>query len=330
MTPSKPPKPPPFTKPELILRLVDLPEAELIRRDLERELLPTAKGVTPKRRTTPTIKEVQVEVGKVVHKHGSSTNFTKRVLNKKITRIGRQGRLVLLLLEGADETDAEDVLVFDFSSGGQLRLNKRKDELDPDTAVVLGVGGANQLRFLDTKVGAQMYVVAQEELSQRSSLLERMGLDRMGLDPIRGPVSWQNFQNLCQSTRARHKGLKSFLSDETLVLGVGDIYSDEIMFHAELNFRREVGSLTPTEVRRFCRALTSTLHEAIRCRGTSLYRRPYYNLNGEPGTYGDHLEVYMRAGELSSRGGTVVSTRFSNRMTFYCDKTQKLLEELED
>ena len=312
------------------MRLVDLPEAELIRRDLERELLPTAKGTPPKRRSNPIIKEVQVEVGKVVHKHGSSTNFSKRVLNKKITRIGRQGRLVLLLLEGADEGADEDVLVLDFAAGGQLRLNKRKDAMDGDTAVVLGIGGANQLRFLDTKVGAQMYVVAQQELSQMSSLLERMELDRMGLDPIRGPVSWQGFQELCQSTGARHKGLKSFLSDENLVLGIGDIYSDEIMFHAELNFRRKAGSLSPTEVRRFCRALTVTLHEAMRCRGTSLYRRPFYNLNGEPGTYGDHLEVYMRAGELSSRGGTIVSTRFSDRMTFYCDKTQKPLEEQDD
>jgi len=316
---------PQFTKPELILRLVDLPEAELLRRDLERELLASTKGsAATKKQTFPTIRNIEVEGRSAIPNHKSIKDFTKRVLSKKITKIARQGRLIFLLLEAKDTPN--QVLVLDFDSGGLLRLCKPREAVAPETVAIFGLGGLGQLRFLETKVGAQMYVVPQSELTTTASLLQHMGLEKMGLDPLRQSITWQSFYELCNSTQANRKGVKSLLCDEKFVLGVGDIYSDEILFHAELNYRREAGNLTATEARRFCRALTGTLHDALKQRGTSIVKRPFLDLHGEPGSFGDHLEVFMRKGELSSRGGTVVSSRFSSRTTYYCDKTQMLRE----
>lgn len=75
---------PQFTKPELILRLVDLPEAELLRRDLERELLASTKGsAATKKQTFPTIRNIEVEGRSAIPNHKSIKDFTKRVLSKK-------------------------------------------------------------------------------------------------------------------------------------------------------------------------------------------------------------------------------------------------------
>ncbi len=327
----KPPQPKKtqFTIPELTLRLVDLPEAELLRRDIERELLQPGKGTiaAPKRPVYPIIRNIEVENSAAIPQNRPPNRLKKRLLERKITRVARQGRLLLLLLE-ANETP-NDVMVLDFGPGGLLRLCKSTEAIDPDTTVILSLTGSRQLRFLDTKVGAKMYVLPQKDLPNRKALLGLMGLDKMGLDPFGRGISWQSFYNRCNSPGARSKGLKSFLCDENLVLGVGDIYSDEILFHAGLNHTRETGTLSPTEARRFYRDLTGTLHEALKYRGTSLFGRPFLDLRGQPGTYGERLEVYQRKGELNSRGGTVERKRFSNRFTYFCNKTQ-LPKPLED
>lgn len=313
------PKKPRFTKTELFLRLVDLPEAELLKRDLEREFFASGKGSASaaKKQSPPIVRSVEVLSRSLTKDHATVPDFTKQMLNRKIVRIRRLGRYIFLLLEAKNLPDA--VLILNFSSGGLLRLTKKTAAVDSDTALILGLSGSRHLRFLETKEGAQVYVLPRAEVTQSLPLLANLGFDPLNPDQTK---TWQEFHSLCK--KAGSKGLKSFLCDENFVAGVGDLYSDEVLFHAELNYRRLANSLTPTEVRRLCQALTGTLYDSLKHRGASLFKRPFMDLYGEPGAYGQHLEVFMRKGELSSRGGMVVTSRFSNRSTYYCDKTQIL------
>lgn len=309
-----------FSKSQMALRLVDLPEAEVIRRDLEREFFASPGTSTATRATKAnfvTIRSAEVLKRSSVAKHRGPKDFENRLAGKKIVKIVRRGRYLFLLLQAKDSPD--EALVIDFSSGGLLRRNARRDALDPNTVIVMGLGGWGQLRMLDTKQGAQMYVMLRKDLTSASPLLAKMGID-----PVSQPLSWQDFHAICRNTN--NKSLKSLLLDEKILVGVGDIYSDEILFHAELNYRRIASSLTQTEARRLCRSLTGTLHEAVKHRGTTLSSRLFYDIFGEEGGFGSHLEVYQRYGELSSRGGIVTKARFSGRSTYYCDKTQ-ILEE---
>ena len=312
-----------LSKAQMALRLVDLPEAEVIRRDLEREFFASPSTSTATRAARSnflTVRSAEVlNRASVAHHRGSQgpKKFVERLTGKKIVKIVRRGRYLFLLLQAKDSPD--EALVIDFGPGGLLRRNARRDALDPNTVIVIGLGNWGQLRMLDTKQDAQMYVMPRKDLTSASSLLAKMGLD-----PISQPLAWQDFHMICRSTN--NKELKSLLLDEKIFVGVGDIYSDEILFHAELNYRRIASSLTQTEARRLCRALTGTLHEAAKHRGTTLPSRPFYDIFGEEGGYGSHLEVYQRYGELSSRGGLVTKARFSARSTFFCDKTQRLEE----
>lgn len=309
-----------FSKSQMALRLVDLPEAEVIRRDLEREFFASPGTSTATRATKAnfvTIRSAEVLKRSSVAKHRGPKDFENRLAGKKIVKIVRRGRYLFLLLQAKDSPD--EALVIDFSSGGLLRRNARRDALDPNTVIVMGLGGWGQLRMLDTKQGAQMYVMLRKDLTSASPLLAKMGID-----PVSQPLAWQDFHAICRNTN--NKSLKSLLLDEKILVGVGDIYSDEILFHAELNYRRIASSLTQTEARRLCRSLTGTLHEAVKHRGTTLSSRLFYDIFGEEGGFNSHLEVYQRYGELSSRGGIVTKARFSGRSTYYCDKTQ-ILEE---
>jgi len=105
-----------------------------------------------------------------------------------------------------------------------------------------------------------------------------------------------------------------------VVVGVGEVYSDEILFHAGLRYDRPSNSLSTQEVRRLHGALISVVSDAIKYRGTDLEDRPFVDVYGEPGTYRDHLAVYGRAGALSERNRSAIQrVKYKGRWTYFCE-----------
>jgi len=118
----------------------------------------------------------------------------------------------------------------------------------------------------------------------------------------------------------RQTKLKTLITDDAFLVGIGDMYADEILFGAGLRFDRLSNTLSTQEVRRLYRALVETLHEAIKYRGTTLENGAYRDAFGEPGVYAEHLQVYGRAGDLSPRSRTPIQrVKFGGSWTYYCD-----------
>jgi len=108
--------------------------------------------------------------------------------------------------------------------------------------------------------------------------------------------------------------------DDSFIVGIGDVYSDEILFVAGLRHDRRSDSLSSQEVRRLYRAIVEILHNAVKYRGTNLEDRPLLDIWGEPGIYQHHLSVYGRVGDLSPRSrAPILRTKYKNRWTYYCD-----------
>ena len=111
-----------------------------------------------------------------------------------------------------------------------------------------------------------------------------------------------NFGRLVAS---KHMKLKTLLMDQKFLAGIGNIYSDEILFGAGLRWDRMSDSLSGEEIRRLYRAMVETLQDAVKYRGSSLADEQYVDLNGKPGEYQVHHKVYAarasRAGAAASR-----------------------------
>ncbi len=84
--------------------------------------------------------------------------------------------------------------------------------------------------------------------------------------------------------------------DPTFLVGLGQVYSDEILFHAGLRYNRTPDSLSTQEIRRLYRAVVEVVHDAVKYRGTTLEDNGYADLFGEPGSYQDHLRCTARRG----------------------------------
>ena len=111
--------------------------------------------------------------------------------------------------------------------------------------------------------------------------------------------------------------------DQKFMSGLGNIYSDEVLFAAGLRYDRMSDALSSQEVRRLYRAIQEVVQDAIRYRGTTLDDMAYLDLNGVPGEYGQELKVYGRAGLPCGRCRTpVASVRISQRHAYFCPQCQ--------
>jgi formamidopyrimidine-DNA glycosylase len=133
-------------------------------------------------------------------------------------------------------------------------------------------------------------------------------------------MSWERFGQLIAT---RSTKLKTALMDQTFLAGIGNIYSDEILFEAGLRWDRMTDSLSPEEVRRLYRAMMEILQDAVKYRGSSLADQQYVDVFGQPGGYQLHHNVYAREGEACRRcRRPVVRQRVGGRSTFFCDTCQ--------
>ena len=105
--------------------------------------------------------------------------------------------------------------------------------------------------------------------------------------------------------------------------GLGNIYSDEVLFAAGLRHDRSSDSLSSQEVRRLYRAMRETLQDAVRFRGTTLDDEAYVDLFGKPGEFQSELKVYGRRGLPCRRCRTPIDVvKIAGRNSYFCPQCQ--------
>lgn len=277
----------------------ELPEVETIKRDLERE-------VTGKR-----VKSVDVSGMRSIRRHPNKKHFIAKLEGHKLTGVERRGKYLLVRLEGGD------VLVVHLGMSGQL-LRGRGGVRDPDpkhTHVVVTFTQGGVLRFVDPRTFGELFVTTPEELPEQVPELAHLGFD-----PVDDMMSWTKFGEMLVARKAK---LKTLLMDQRFAAGIGNLYSDEILWAAGLRYDRSSDSLSSQEVRRLYRAMVETLQEAIKYRGSSLADEQYRDLFGAVGEFQNHHKVYDREGQSCRRcRSPIVRVKLNTRSTFFCAQCQ--------
>jgi formamidopyrimidine-DNA glycosylase len=279
---------------------MELPEVEVVRRDLEKEVVGRrVKGVEvrPHRNAM-----------RVIRRHARRKEFADRLAGKKITKVDRKGKYVLLHL------DDGDVLVVHFGMSGQFLRGTRRQSLPAHTHVVIEFQQGGDLRFVDPRTFGEMFVASADELGKVKEL------DHIAIDPLEDTFTWQEFSAELARRAAK---LKSLLMDQKFVSGLGNIYSDEVLFAAGLRHDRMSDSLSSQEVRRLYRAIREVVQDAIRYRGTTLDDEAYVDLFGKPGEFQAELKVYGRRGLACRRCRTPIDVvKISGRNSYFCPQCQ--------
>jgi formamidopyrimidine-DNA glycosylase len=276
----------------------ELPEVEVMRRDLDKEIVGKK------------IKSVEVTGNRSVRRHANKKEFITQLEGHKITAVQRRGKYLVIRLDGA-----EALIVHLGMSGQLLRAKSAREKAPKHTHVVITFTQGGLLRFVDPRTFGEMFVTKYDDIDE-----EVEELAHLGMDPLETAMSWELFGRLLADRKAR---LKNLLMDQKFIAGIGNVYSDEILFTAGLRWDRMSDSLSQQEVRRLYRAISETLQEAVKYRGSSLADEQYVDLFGQPGEFQHYHQVYDKEGSPCQRCRRPVHrARFSNRSTFYCEACQ--------
>ncbi len=281
--------------------MLELPEVEVLRKDLEKE-------VVGKR-----VKEADVRNSAVIRPfHRSRPDFQGLLEGRKIEAVRRRGTVLFL------DLDEDLTWVLEPGPTSSVHRETMSEPAGPDTdvVVVFTTGGAIHVTDASEGESCHMGVVPTAEA------LAGAGVSEMALDLFEESPTWIEFGERLNAAAAP---LKSFLMDPSQVLGIGTVYSDEALFEAGLAHTRMSNTLSTQEVRRLYRSIQEVLQAAIKQRGSSLDDATPDDAFDEEGVPAGHLRVYGREGQPCLRcRRTIVRTELPNGpgVTYHCERCQ--------
>jgi formamidopyrimidine-DNA glycosylase len=226
------------------------------------------------------------------------------LVGQRIDVIERRAKYLLL------HTQAGAALLH-LGMSGSLRVLPGDAPVRAHDHVDLVLGSGQLLRFHDPRrFGCLLWQPAGEV----HELLRQLGPEPLG-DQFDGDY-------LFALGRGRNAPVKSFLMDQAIVVGVGNIYVAEALFEAGVRPTRRVGRVTRAEFHRIAAAIRRILRHAIERGGTTL--RDFLKPDGEPGYFEQELFVYGREGEACRRcAAPIKASRMQQRASFYCAHCQR-------
>ena len=277
-----------------------LVEIEVIRRDLEREIIGRR------------IKDVEITSArnamKVIPRHGRRKDFQALVAGAKFEKVDRAGRRLLLTLDNGH------VMVIDLGDTGQLLKVSASGAVETHTHLVFTFTIGGQLRLVDPKPSAEVFVGTEDEVNE-------LGYTTVeGIDPLEQQVTWPHFSGMLEE---RQQPMKDLLMDDRFIVGLGHLYSDEILWTAALRYDRPSDKLTSQDVRRLYRALIETMQDSLKARGTSWGSHAFTDLTGVPGQYQLEIKVFEREGEACKRcRNEITKEPYGEGFTYFCPQCQ--------
>jgi formamidopyrimidine-DNA glycosylase len=236
----------------------------------------------------------------------------KGLTQRVILAVHRTGKHIVFELGAADAAPVAATpraqWIVHLGMTGRLLVTTPDAPVAPHTHARLDLASGRELRFVDPR---------------RFGRLEFRSLQRG--EPFEGPgaepltIGAKEFAALFHGRRLP---IKAALLNQALLAGVGNIYADESLFHAEIRPRRCTNRLTLTELERLRQALLKVLGHAIRLGGSSV--SDYVDANGMRGFFQLEHCVYQRTGEPCRRCQTPIRrVLVAGRGTHYCPQCQR-------
>jgi len=272
----------------------ELPEVEVIKRGLLRLL--------PGRRVTG------ITMGHKKLRHPMPrNNLTKYILNAEIKTVARRAKFLLITMDNGA------TMIIHLGMTGRLGFFPESAVRAKHDHLSLQLDNFMQLRFNDSRRFGFIQV-AEPGFDPAEALPAGLGPEPLGPDFTP--------QYMLKQAAARKKPLKNFLMDNQIVVGIGNIYACEALFHAGINPEKMVGIMTLKEWARVVDSSRYVLRQAIKSGGTSI--SDFVNERGRAGYFQLKLKVYGRQGKPCFACDTPISRKtMAGRATFFCPNCQK-------
>jgi formamidopyrimidine-DNA glycosylase len=267
----------------------ELPEVETTRRGIEPYL------------TGQTVRDVIVRESRL--RWGVPPNLADTLRGLVVLHVRRRAKYLLIGFETG-------TLIIHLGMSGSLRVVD--DTLPPQKHDHIDFVLADRvLRYRDPRrFGAVLWHFGPIELHPL--------LSKLGPEPL-GPAF--DGETLFRASRGKRTAIKLLIMNNSVVVGVGNIYANEALYEAGIHPARSAGALARAECDRLAAAIRDILARAIVAGGSTL--RDFVDVEGKPGYFQQTYHVYGRTEEPCTRCGTPIAhLRLGQRSTFYCPRCQ--------
>lgn len=286
----------------------ELPEVETVRRGLTDLLV------------GHTITQVTYDWAKSFP--GEDPAVRRFVVGAKIVSVGRRAKVLLVNLS------TNYTLVIHLKMTGQMVYRGEHGDFgaghpsksltgqlpDSSTRVIFTLDNAT-LFFNDQRKFGWIKVVPTPAVAEMPFIAS------VGPEPLDKNFTFEVFKARLQ--RRQRSKIKTVLLDQTVIAGIGNIYSDEALFAARIHPAAPVNVLTEKQLQRLYTELLAVLRLSLEKGGSS--DRTYVNAEGKKGSYLSFANVYRRKGAPCTRCGTPIERIVvTGRGTHICPQCQVL------
>ncbi len=220
------------------------------------------------------------------------------LVGKRITSVARYGKGLEIRL------DSGTSLFLHLRMTGRLQWESDQRDLPPHTRFVM-IFSTGRLLCIDPRRFAT--------LTLQDSRISKTSVN----DPLRD----RSFLQLREIAKTKKLPVKSFLMDQRIIAGIGNIYACEILHEASVNPWRQTCNVSRSEWEKIGTVTKDILNRAIACRGTTV--SDWRDLFGKKGEYQHELKVYDREGLPCLRCHcSIQRLRLSGRGTYFCPTCQ--------
>jgi len=288
----------------------ELPEVQTIVDDLNKKILGRK------------INGVWFDAPKII-KEPRGRGLEKQIKGLKITTVKRRGKNILIYLS------RDFLLLIHQKMTGHLLVGKWqianrkpipsisgpiKEKVNDYIHIIFYLDNGWMLGLSDLRKFAKVLFGQKEKIEKMPDLA------KLGVEPLDKNFTFFKFRNLIH---AETRKIKQVLIDQEVIAGIGNIYSDEILWRAKIHPFKPANKLNEAELKKIYAATREILKKAIKLRGTSI--SDFRDTSGKEGAYATVRYAYQREDEPCPRCKTPIRRiKLGGRSAHYCPKCQKL------
>lgn len=298
----------------------ELPEVETVVRDLNKKV--KGRVITGVWFDWPKlIKHPSEPASRSVHKT-APWDFEKFIKGEQILGAQRIAKNILISLSGGKmllihQKMTGHLLVGKWRVAGSKVIPLEPKEMVEDSYngfihLILYLDNGQMLALSDVRKFAKVIAGTTEEIENLPELI------RLGPDALDPQLTLSIFSNLISN---HQRVIKQVLLDPNVVAGIGNIYSDDILWQAKVHPLSKANKIPPKKLQAIYDSMRAILTMAIKLRGTST--SDFRDTAGKEGGYTGHRLVYQREGEPCARCETPIArAKVGGRSAHYCPKCQ--------
>ena len=233
-------------------------------------------------------------------------DFVKNIKNQKINDMKRRGKFLLFELD-------DYYLLSHLRMEGKYFFKNKDYNILKHEHVIFNLDNGEELRYMDTRKFGKMYLIKKEDI-------DKIGpLKKLGLEPWDENLTSEYLLDIYKNKKLP---IKSVLLDQSIIVGIGNIYADEILFLCKISPLKKCNDITKKEAFNIIRYTRRVLESAIKKGGTTI--RSYSSVDGVHGLFQEELLVHGKdKGNCPICNNEIIKIKVGGRGTYYCPKCQK-------